>query len=170
MSSLSDDVSLLIVLLAVVLLIADVALMAFAARRATRTLDDVDFQVDPLQSFKGGLRWPLPAHLGTTNTAPVLVGLDLFEWGIRIEARWPWLRPFVPLWCARYEEIVVAERARRGMRMSKRGSDGVRFRANLVGAPVIFWMSGSGMLLDSLEAHGVAVVRTSTVTRVWTNK
>jgi len=26
------------------------------------------------------------------------------------------------------------------------------------------------MLLDSLEAHGVAVVRTSTVTRVWTNK
>ena len=164
-----DDVSWLIVLVAIALLIADVALMNFASRRATRTLDNVDFEEGPLQSFKGGLRWPLPAHLGTTNTPPVLVSLELFEWGVRIGARRPWLRAFVPLWCARYEEIILAEHARRGMRISRRGTDGVRFRASVAGAPVIFWTSRSGSLLDSLEAHGVAVNRRSTTTRVWTN-
>jgi len=98
------------------------------------------------------------------------VGLELFEWGVRIEARWKWLRPLVPLWCARYEEILVAEHARRGTRMSKRLTDGVRLRASLAGAPLIFWTSGCASLLDALEAHGVAVVRRSTPTRVWTNR
>jgi hypothetical protein len=170
MSFFTGDTYLLVVLLAIALLIASAALMNFASRRATRTLDDVNLEAGPLQSFKGGLRWPLPAHLGTTNTPPVLVSLELFEWGVRIQARWPWLRAFVPLWCARYEEILIAEHAHRGMQISKRGSDGVRFRARVAGAPLIFWTSRTRLLLDALESHGVAVIRGRTTARVWTNE
>jgi hypothetical protein len=169
MSLSSDGSSLLIVVAAIVLLLASVVFLGFASRYASRRLDGVDLESRLLQSFRGGLRWPLPARLGTTNTPPVLVGLEMHEWGVRVEARWSWLRRFVPSWCVRYEEILVAERARRSARLSRRGSDGVRFRAPVCGAPLIFWTSATGSLLDSLEAHGVAVVRVATITRVWTN-
>ena len=170
MASVTHDITLLLLILAIVLLLAAVLLLHSAARRAGRALPEVDPEEGPLQSFRGGLRWPMPKGLGSTNTPPVLVGLELFEWGVRIGARWSWMRPFVPSWSARYEELRAAEHVRRGLRISNRGSDGVRLRAPLPGAPLIFWSSASGLLLDSLEAHGVAVVRRAAVLRLWTNE
>ena len=165
----THDIPLLLLLLAIALLLGAACLVHFAARRASRLLPQADVEDGPLQSFRGGLRWPLPGRLGATNTPPVLVALDVYHWGVRIEARWPWLRPFVPSWCALYEEIRAAEHVRR-VRMSKRGADGVRLRGALPGAPLIFWSSLSTRLLDSLEEHGVAVVRVAVVPRMWTNE
>jgi hypothetical protein len=166
----SHDLPLLLALLAIALLLGAAALTHFASLRASRVLDDVDLEDGPLQSFRGGLRWPLPSGLGATNTPPVLVGLELFEWGVSIGARWSWLKPFVPSWNARYEELWIAEHVRRGLKLSKRGSEGVRLRAALPGAPLIFWSSGSTAVLDFLESHGVAVVRKPGVTRLWSNE
>jgi len=157
-------------LLAAVLLVGAAAVVHSAAGRANRILGDVDTEDGPLQTFKGGLRWPLPAGLGSTNTPPVLVGLELFDWGLRIGARWSWLGPFVPSWCARYEELWAVEHVRRSLRMSKRGSQGVRIRAPLPGTPLIFWTSASAALLDALESRGVAVVRVVTTPRFWSNE
>jgi len=170
MSVLAHNLPLLLLLAAIALLIVAVALVRFAARGASRTLRGIDCNGGPLQSFRGGLRWPLPAGLGATNTPPVLVGLDLFDWGVRIGARWPVLTPFVPTWSARYEEIQVAEYVRRGTSMSKRRSEGVRLRAAVTGTPLIFWTSGAGILLESLEGRGVATVRSVTPMRLWTNE
>jgi hypothetical protein len=170
MSFVTNDIALLVVSLAIVLLVGAVALVHVASRRASRVLGDVASGQAPLQSFRGGLRWPLPAGLGATNTPPVLVGLQLFEWGLRIDARWSWLKPFVPSWFARYDEIWAAELVRRGPSLSKRRSEGVRFRGHLSGAPLIFWTSSSGSLLELLEQRGVAVVRAATTARVWTNE
>jgi len=166
----THDITLLLLILAFLLLLTAVFLVHSAAGRASRALPDVDVEDGPLQNFRGGLRWPMPKGLGSTNTPPVLVGLEFFEWGVRIEARWTWMRPFVPSWSARYEELRAAEHVRRGLRISKRGSDGVRLRAPLPGAPLIFWSSASSLLLDSLESHGVAVVRRAAVLRLWTNE
>jgi len=165
----THNVVLLVFLLAIALLIGDLALLNFGSRRASRALPDVDLKAGPLQSLQGGLRWPLPSGLGATNTPPVLVELELFDWGVRIRARWAWLRPFVPSWCARYEEIVVAEHVKRGRRISKRGSEGIRLRGRLAGMPVIFWTSRSALLLDLLESRHVAVLRNTTAPRLWTN-
>ncbi len=170
MSFVTDDIVLLLLSLAIVLLIGAVVLVHFASRRASRVLRDVESEQTPIQSFRGGLRWPLPAGLGATNTPPVLVGLQLFEWGVLIDARWSWLRPFVPSWFARYDEIWAAELVRRGPGLSKRRSEGVRFRGHLTGAPLIFWTSASSSLLELLAERGVAVVRAATTARVWTNE
>jgi len=165
----THSTAVLLLLLGIALLAGAGALVHFASLRAGRSLDDVDLEGIPLRSFSGGLRWPLPARLGVTNTSPMLVGLELFEWGVRMRARWSWLRPFVPTWCARFEEISAAEYVRRGLRLSKRGSEGVRFRAPLTGTPLIFWTSSASSLLDALEAHDVAVLRRATALRFWTN-
>jgi len=145
------------------------ALLVYGARRATRLPGVVEPEAEVLASFVGGLRWPLPAGFGTTNAPPVLVGLEMYAWGLRIGARWTWLSPFVPTWQARFEEIRIAEHARRGLRVSKRGSQGVRFRLSSGGAPMIFWTSNWFGLLDLLEEHGVEVVRRPTMTKLWTN-
>ena len=167
----THNLSLLLSLLAIALLVGATALLHFASQRASRHLPGVDLEDGPLQSFRGGLRWPLPAGLGATNTPPVLVGLELFEWGVRIAARWAWLAPFVPCWNARYEEIWIAEHVKRGaLKLSKRGSEGVRFRAGVPGTPLVFWSSASSTLLDFLEGHGVAVLRSAGFTRLWTNE
>jgi hypothetical protein len=166
----THDITVLLVLLAVLLLLAAVAIVHFASRRASRALDDVDLDDGPLQSFHGGLRWALPAHLGATSTPPVLVSLELFEWGVRIDARWSFLRPFVPSWFVTYEEVSAAEHIRRSLKLSRRKSEGVRLRAPSAGAPMIFWSSSSTLLLDSLEAHGVVIVRRAVAPRLWTNR
>jgi hypothetical protein len=166
----THDITLLVVLLAALLLLAAVAIVHFASRRASRSLPDVDLEDGPLQSFHGGLRWALPAGLGATSTPPVLVGLELFDWGVRIDGRWSWLGPFVPTWSVRYEEIWAAEHVRRALKLSKRKSEGVRLRAPVAGPPMIFWSSNSTLLLDSLERHGVAVVRRAAALRLWTNR
>jgi len=169
MSFFTGEASLLLGLLVVALLVAAAVVLNFGSRRATRVLEDVDLSDGPIGSFMGGLRWPLPAGLGTTNMPPTLVALELYPWGLRISARWSWLRPFMPAWHVRYEEIHFAEHPRRHQRLSKRACDGVRFRASVPGAPIIFWTSNWSVLLDLLEARGVAAVRTPTVTRIWTN-
>jgi hypothetical protein len=166
----TDGVSLLLALFAVLLLVAAGVVLNFASRRGTRVLDEVDVSDGLIDSYAGGLRWPLPAGLGTTNMPPVLVGLELYPWGLRIGARWSFLYPFMPAWYARYEEIVVAEHAKRGMRLSKTGSHGVRLRSQVNGAPVIFWTSNWNGLLDTLEAQGVSVVRQAMPTRAWSNE
>jgi hypothetical protein len=154
---------------ALALLAVAAALLVLSARRVTRVLEEVEVEDGLLRSFAGGLRWSLPAGLGTTNAPPVLVGLEMYPWGLRIGARWSWLAPFVPRWYARYEEIQVAEHARRGMRATKRGSQGVRLRTRAGTEPMIFWTSNWSLLLDLLEASGVEVVRRPTATRFWTN-
>ena len=155
--------------LAVVLLLLVVPALNFVSRKTTRVLDDVEVSDGLLDSYVGGLRWQLPWHLGTASMPPVLVGLELYPWGLRIGARWAVLHPFMPAWYARYEEIEVAEHARRAMQVSRRFAHGVRFRTTIGGAPVIFWTSGFALLLDSLEAQGVKVVRRATPTGAWSN-
>lgn len=165
----TDGLPLLLGSLAIVLFLAAGVILNLASRRATRVLEDVDVSDGLIDSYVGGLRWPLPAGLGTTNMPPVLVGLELYPWGLRIGARWSFLYPFMPVWYARYDELLVAEHAKRGLRISKRASDGVRLRAHVAGAPVIFWTSNWSGLLDTLEAQGVTVVRRATPTGAWSN-
>jgi hypothetical protein len=130
----------------------------------------VDVEDSLIDSFVGALRWALPRRLGTTTMPGVLVGIELYPWGLRMGARWPILVPFMPSWYARYEEITAAEHARRGLRVAKRGSHGVRFRTGIGDDPVIFWTSSWASLLDELEGHGVPVVRQATSTAIWSNK
>jgi hypothetical protein len=167
---LGNDLPLLLVLLAALLLVVAIVLLIFSSRHATRQLTDVDLGDGPLEQFRGGLRWPLPAGLGATNTPPVLVGLELFDWGVRIGARWGWLRPFVPTWFARYEEIRAVEHVKRtALRMSRRNAEGVCLRAAVRGAPLIFWTSATAALLDLFEERGVVVVRSPRGPRLWSN-
>jgi hypothetical protein len=147
-----------------------IAILYFCSRQRARVADDVDVDDDLIVSFVGGLRWALPKGLGTTTMPGVLVGLALYPWGLRLGARWRVLAPFVPSWCVRYEEITAAEHARRGLRIAKRGSHGVRFRTGVGDDPVIFWTSNWSRLLDDLEGYGVPVVRQATSTAVWSNK
>jgi len=154
---------------ALALLAVAAALLVLSARRVTRVLEEVEVEDGLLRSFAGGLRWSLPAGLGTSNAPPVLVGLELYPWGLRIGARWSWLAPFVPRWYVRYEEILLAEHAHRAVRVSRRGADGVRLRAPLAGGPMIFWTSNWSRLLDLLEARDVAVARRATPTGFWSN-
>ncbi|MGD1012611.1 MAG: hypothetical protein ABR925_08795 [Acidimicrobiales bacterium] len=158
------------VLLVVALLLAAALLLNLGSRRATRVLDDVDLGEGQPLRIRGGLRWPLPGALGTTNTPPVLVELELFDKGIRVAPRWAWVRPFSPSWGARYDEIIVAEHARRGLRISKVGSVGVRFRIAAAGQPMIFLTTNPNRVLDALEAHDVAVKRDATVIHLWSNE
>lgn len=161
-------VSLLLGLLVLALLVAAGLVLNLGARRAERMLEDVDVS-DEIATLMGGLRWPLPAGLGTTNMPPVLVALKLYPWGLRLRARWSWLGPFMPAWDVRYEEIDLAQRAARRGRLA-RSANGVRIRAGVAGAPVIFWSSNWSFLLDSLETRGVTVDRTRTVTHIWNNQ
>lgn len=161
--------SLLVGLGALALIALAAAMLVFGARRATRLADIAEPEGELVASFVGGLRWPLPAGFGTTNAPPVLVGLEMYARGLRIRARWSFLYPFVPTWQVRFEEIRVAEHARRGLRVSKRGSHGVRLRLAVGGAPMIFWTSNWFGLLGLLEEHGVEVVRRPTMTKVWSN-
>ena len=161
--------SLLLALGALALIAVAAALLVFGARRATRDGVPAEPEAELIARFFGGLRWSLPAGFGTTNAPPVLVGLEMYSSGLRIGARWTWLSPFVPTWQARFEEIGIAEHARRGLRVSKRGSQGVRIRLSAGGAPVIFWTSSWSGLLDLLEERGVEVARRPTSTRLWSN-
>jgi hypothetical protein len=166
----TDAISLLVGSLAAVLLVVAAVILAFTSRRANRVLDDVGVSDGLVDSYVGGLRWQLPGHLGTASVPPVLVGLELYPWGLRIGARRSFLHPFVPAFYARYEEITVAEHVRRGMQVSRRFAHGIRLRTTIGGAPLIFWTSGWAGLLDSLEALGVAVVRQSTPAGAWSNR
>ena len=80
------------------------------------------------------------------------------------------MRPFVPSWSARYEELRAAEHVRRALRFSSADPTAFVSEPPLPGAPLIFWSSASSLLLDSLEAHGVVVVRRAAVLRLWTNE
>jgi hypothetical protein len=170
MSLFSSEADLALVLAAGVLLVAALGLMFFGARKATRVVKGLEAGQDPPRRFPGGVRWPLPAGLGTTNTSPAFAALDMYPSGLCIKPRWVWLGPFVPSWGALYDEIVLAEHVRRTLRLSAIGSEGVRLQVADQAEPMIFWTSGTDLLLDELEAHGVGVVRDVNPVRFWTNK
>ena len=169
MGSLTDGFSLLLGLLVVVLLLLAALVLAVGSRRQTRVIDGVDTADGLINSFGGGLRWPLPWGLGATNVPPTLVALELYPWGLRIEARWRRLRSFVPTWYVRYEELMGAEHSSRRKMASRRASEGVRLRAVANGGPMIFWTSNWSFLLDALEERGVSVSRTPSSIRFWSN-
>lgn len=166
----THDVYVLGALLVAAFVLVAVLLLNFGSHRAARVLDGVDFGDGPLLRIRGGLRWSLPGALGTTNTPAVLVELEMFEKGIRVSPRWAWVRPFCPSWNASYDEIIVAEHAKRGLRIARVGSVGVRFRIAAAGQPMIFLTTSPSGLLDALEAHGVAVKREVTVIHLWNNE
>lgn len=161
--------SLLLGLIILALLVLAGVLLAVGSRRQARVIGDVDTEDGLINSFSGGLRWPLPAGMGATNVPPTLVGLELYPWGLRISARWAWLRAFVPTWYVRYEELIAAEHSSRHKLVSRRASQGVRLRALVNGAPMIFWTSNWSFLLDALEERGVNVSRSTSAVRFWSN-
>jgi hypothetical protein len=169
MGDFGGSLSWLLGLIVLVLVVLTGVLLNLGARSATRVIAEHEVGDGLVDKFVGGLRWPLPGGLGTTNMPPVLVSLELYPWGLAITARWHFLGLFMPTWYVRYEEIVLAEHAHRAMRVSRRGADGVRLRAPLAGGPVIFWTSNWARLLDLLEARDVAIVRRATPTGFWSN-
>ena len=160
----------LLILLAVVLLLAAGVIVYLGSRVATRVVEDVEVEDGLLDSFVGSLRWALPGRLGTTTMPALLVGLELYPWGVRIGARWAGVRPFVPSWYARYDEILLAEHTRRAIRGKKGRFNGVRLRTTIGGEPLIFWTASWNQLLDDLESHGVTVIRYPTPTAFWSNR
>ncbi|MGA2527848.1 MAG: hypothetical protein ABSG36_01650 [Acidimicrobiales bacterium] len=169
MSDFGGSLSWLLGLIVLVLLALTGALLNLGARGASRVLGELEVDDGLVEKLAGGLRWPLPGGLGTTNMPPVLVSLELYPWGLRVAARWRLLGLFMPTWYVRYEEILLAEHAHRAVRVSRRGADGVRLRAPLAGGPMIFWTSNWSRLLDLLEARDVAVARRATPTGFWSN-
>jgi hypothetical protein len=160
----------LLILLTVFLFLFAGVILYLGSRVATRVVEDVNVDDGLLDSFVGSLRWALPGRLGTTTMPALLVGLELYPWGVRIGARWAAARPFVPSWYARYEEILLVEHTRRAFRLTKRGLHGARFRSSIGGDPLIFWTTRWTHLLDELEGHGVTVIRYPTPTVFWSNK
>ena len=120
-------------------------------------------------TFRGGLRWPLPGRLGTTTTSRSLVDLELHDWGIQIRARSRLVRWYSPEWSATYDELWAAEMVCRGGRRRRSRPVGIRFRGDLVGAPMIFLSYRAPQIADDLAEHGVVVVRELSKMALWSN-
>jgi len=81
------------------------------------------------------------------------VGLDFFDWGIRLAGPGFFWRLMTPVWEARYEDLTEA---RLVIAPTQRG---IRLRAGDGGDEVIFWTDQGSDVLDRLEQHLVPVGR-----------
>jgi len=98
----------------------------------------------------GGLRWP-------EGTAIVpLARLELFGSGLRLCGSLRLLKPLLPTWEVRYDEIKEAGLVRSAL--TKRL--GVRFQSDTPGGSVVFWTSTPQRVLAQLSEHGVGVTNT----------
>jgi len=101
------------------------------------------------RSFLGGYR------LGTLNATWPFVRLSLFRDSLRLE---PSLRQFpirLPLWEARYSELIEAQPVGRVPLLST----GVRFRTT-GNEWIVFWTAHRGRVMAAVASHGVKVVPT----------
>lgn len=88
-----------------------------------------------------------------------LVRLEFFGWGIRLSGSVRLVRWLIKPWEARYEELAK-------VRLISSATSGVRFAVEGSTDAVVFWsFRDAGEIADRLEAHGVAVDRSSTTLR-----
>ena len=148
-----------------VVIVGVVVVFRFYSRRGSRITTASHPGEEPLTSWVGGLRMPNPGG-GLLNATWPLARLELFPWGIRVGASVHFLRIMLPTWEAAYEEVTQA-----GAIRGPFGSSGVRLRANLPGAPVVFWTVSKGqaaLILNEIHEHGVAL-NPSTERLPWTS-
>ncbi len=118
--------------------------MAYSSRSARRSSDVARAgEVPHLVSF-GGVQY----GNGLYNANPLFraVSLALYSDGFIIGPRYPWLSKAIPLWMARYDEIVAIWAA------GRRGID-----VSVPDDRALFWSAARSNLEAGFLAHGVVM-------------
>ena len=126
-------------------------------KRGSRILGRSAHHVDLITGFHGRINWVDPLK-DITMQSPFRSKLDVYDWGIRISQSIAFPHGLAPTWEVRFSEIECIEVVQKNnMRQT-----GVRIKAQLAGAPLVFWTENAQEVLEVVASMGIIANRSTT--------